>query len=308
MSVAGLLLWAARGVHFMLVLFVLGASLFRQAVAPAFLAELDVAFARRIELRQDRLLSIGLIAALVSSMWWFGQETVVISGATRFADWIGALRPVLFETQFGHMMLVRDGLLLAATIALQCGRRPVRFGAAAVLAAAAAAAQVFVSHGAAAGGSRGATIMAVEGIHIVAAGIWLGSLLPLLAMLTFTGPRAAAIASRRFSPMGIGCVLLIAFSAAMLAFLVVQRFARLLNTDYAHLVLIKLGFFLALLAPAAANRLVFTPGLAGRDCELSRQRLIWSVWIECVLGVSVVLAAAKLALLDPSGHVGHHHS
>jgi len=81
----------------------------------------------------------------------------------------------------------------------------------------------------------------------------------------------------------------------------------LLGTDYGHVMLIKIGLFLSLLALAAINRLVFTPGLSGRNPGSARSGLRWSIAIECVLGLLVILAAAKLASLPPGMHEHHHH-
>jgi putative copper resistance protein D len=184
---------------------------------------------------------------------------------------------------------------------------PGRFAVASLLTAGVVGVQVLISHGAAAGGQRGAAIITAEVVHILAAGAWLGSLLPLLVILGLASPSAAAVASRRFSPIGIGCVLLLALTASALAFLLVGGFPGLLGTDYGRVILVKLGLFLALLALAAGNRFVFTSALR-RNPELSRSRLIWSVSLECVLGLLVIVAAARLASLDPGVHGYHHHS
>ena len=300
-------LWIVRGIHFAAVLSVFGVSVFRVAVAPRVLAQLAAAAATLAEQRPDRLLWLGLLLALLSSGWWFGEQAAAISGAATLTDWIRALRPVLLETHFGRLMLLRWGLLSGAAIAISASRRRWRFAVAALLAAWAAAVQVLISHGAAVGGQRGAAIVAAEVAHVLAAGAWLGSLPPLLVILVRASPSAAAVASRRFSPIGVGCVLVLALSAPVLAFLLVGGLPGLLDTDYGHIILVKLGLFLCLLGLAAGNRFVFTSGLTSRDAASSRSRLVWSVAIECALGLLVVLAAAKLASLPPGMHEHHHH-
>lgn len=300
-------LWTVRGIHFAAVLSVFGASVFKVAVAPHALAQLNASAATLAEQRTDRLLWLGLLLALLSSGWWFSEQAAAISGATTLTDWIGALRPVLLETHFGHLMLLRWELLLGAAIAVLTARRRWRFVAAALFTALAAAVQVLISHGAAVGGQRGAAIVAAEVAHVLAAGIWLGSLPPLLVILVLANPSAAAVASRKFSPIGIGCVLLLALSAPVLAILLAGGLPGLLGTDYGHIILVKLGLFLCLIALAAGNRFVFTSGLTNRDPALSRSRLVWSIAIECALGLLVVLAAAKLSSLPPGMHEHHHH-
>jgi putative copper export protein len=139
-------------------------------------------------------------------------------------------------------------------------------------------------------------------VHIVAAGAWIGSLAPFLAVLAASGPSAAAAVSRKFSPIGITCVVLLAGSAVVLALLLVGSVSDLTDTDYGRVILIKLLLFVGLLACAATNRNIFTPALDSRDPGLAKRLLAWSVGIELLLGALAVFVAAQLASLPPGNH------
>ncbi len=60
-------------------------------------------------------------------------------------------------------------------------------------------------------------------LHLLAAAAWLGGLVPLLVLVAAAPPGVAALASSRFSPLGAGCVLLLAGTALFQACVLSER-------------------------------------------------------------------------------------
>ena len=118
-------------------------------------------------------------------------------------------------TQFGHVVLLRFALLLAAFPLL--GGRGWRLALALVLAGAALAMQGGVGHAGATGGTVGAILLISEALHLLAAGAWLGGLLPLFVLVGALPPRAASTCCQHFTPVGLCAVLLIACTAVVQA-------------------------------------------------------------------------------------------
>jgi putative copper resistance protein D len=140
-----------------------------------------------------------------------------------------------------------------------------------------------------------------QGVHVLAAGAWLGSLLPLILLLRdASGTPAAAAATRRFSRLGITCVAAIALSAAANGWVLVGSVAGLLDTIYGHWVLVKTVLFAAMIGLAAVNRWVYAPALAGKDAAAAARRLRRGTACEIVLGAGIVIAAGLLATSAPA--------
>jgi copper resistance protein D len=96
-------------------------------------------------------------------------------------------------------------------------------------------------------------------LHLLAAGAWLGGLLPLLLFVRKAPRNGSAIAAQRFSILGITCVVALVSTAA---FQLAGGLSGLLGTAYGWVALFKLILFALLLAFAALNylRLVFGAG------------------------------------------------
>lgn len=73
----------------------------------------------------------------------------------------------------------------------------------------------------------------------------------------------------------------------------------LLDSDYGRVAMLKLGLFLALLALAGVNRMLFAPALRGRSPDRSTRWLKSGLAMEAVVGLAAVLAAGALASLAP---------
>jgi mono/diheme cytochrome c family protein len=169
-----------------------------------------------------------------------------------------------------------------------------------VSAGVALAVQPLLGHAGAMGGNTGTQLIASEALHMLAAGAWLGGLLPLFLAVGRLPHEAAATTCHSFTPIGLASVLLLAGTAIMQVAALMGGLSGLLGTGYGHVALVKLGVFVVLLMLAAANRFVLTDRLTATAG--ARQLMRLSIAAEMVLGALVVVTAAYLASLTPGTH------
>src|ERR1019366_3623361 len=162
--------------------------------------------------------------------------------------------------------------------------------------------QPLLGHAGAIGGSVGATLIASEVMHLLAAGAWLGSLLPLFITIGTLPHNFAATACRSFTPIGLSAVLVLAGTAVLQVTDLMGGMPGLFGTGYGHVALVKVGLFGVLLALAAVNRLALTDRLAGAAPDAARRHMRTSIAIETVLGAVVVITAGFLATHTPGTH------
>jgi putative copper export protein/mono/diheme cytochrome c family protein len=262
---------AARAIHVGGALSAFGALVFRLAVADD---------------GGRRLVRASVVVSLLAGAVWLALEAAVIADAGTPGAVAAALWPVASGTHFGRMMLLR--LVALVVLIVVCGARRGTIPAA-VLAGGVVASQALLGHAAATGG---VTLEGTEALHLLAAGAWLGGLLPLALVVARRPAAAAGEAAAAFSPLGLACVLVIAGTGLVQGTALIGGFPALIGTAYGRVALLKLGLFVALLALAVANRFV----LAGR------RGLVVSIGVETVLGCAVIAAAGTLATLPPGVH------
>jgi copper transport protein len=235
-----------------------------------------------------------------------GGGGIVLQGATAGATsaW-AALDPAVIGdvlgTRFGHMWGARAlaFVLAGAAVALLlrgAGRsvaagalQPVALGAdglaarapsrsalalAAVPAAVIAVAPALAGH---AGAQRPVLLpVALDVVHVLAMSAWIGGLvLALLALPAATRRLAAADRTRllaaavtRFSPIALGCVVVLLVSGTVQAIEHIASWGQLLHTGYGRAVLVKIALIVALIAVGAINRRRVLPRLRGlAACE-----------------------------------------
>ena len=293
------LLAVLRGCHLMALASLFGTLVSLALVAPTGLGEAG-AGATRARARLVRLAYWSNGVALLIGAAWLLLQGAIIAGTTSIGASLVALVTVLHTMQFGHVVLVRFGLLLIAFPLF--GARSWRLAAALVLVGAALALQGGVGHAGAAGGSAGASLLLSEALHLLAAGAWLGGLVPLFLLVDALPPRAGAICCHNFTPVGMSAVLLIAGTALVQASQLIGGLGGLFGTLYGRTALLKVGVFAALLLLAAVNRLVLTDRLRDSGDAVGLRLLRLSLAVEAVLGMMVILLAAFLASDVPGTH------
>ena len=299
MSTLEIVVALLRGTHVAALVSLFGTLVFLTLVVPSAMTE-SSAEAPHLRWLLLRLAGISGASALIIGVVWLVVESAVIAGAGGVAMTLHAVPVVALRTQFGRWLLARGVVLLVVLPLLG----PWRAGPAiaVVLAAFALAVQSILGHAGALGGSIGTTLIVSEILHLLAAGAWLGSLLPLFLTIGTLPHNAAATACRSFTPVGLSAVLVLGGTATVQVTEFMGGLPGLFGTGYGHIALVKLGLFVVLLALAAINRLALTDRLAGTAPDTARRHMRVSVATETVLGTLVVLTAGFLASHAPGTH------
>ena len=285
-----------RGLHLAATLSLLGSTGFMAWTLPAVPAVPD-----RLFRRLCRVWAVSGLAALAGGAAWFTLQSATIAGADTLADLCDALPIVALHTRYGNVLLTRLALLaLATALALKPHPRLSR-DLAILLTATALSLQGFIGHAGATAGVAGDGLVFSETLHLFAAGLWLGALLPLWTSLRYLDPPQAAAICERFSPIGLGCVLVLAGTGLAQGMELIASIPALFGTRYGQIALLKITLFLLALCLAAWNRLWLTDRLSA-GVTGARRHLQRSVCIETFLGLAIVTAAAFMASSPPAAH------
>ena len=258
-----------------------------------------------------------VVFAFVTGIAVLMLQTALLEGRHAAALEPVALRRVLLETRGGRVWLVRHGLLLllGAFLAVPLDvRRRVDWRAArgetALLGAAALGVGAAAGHAAALPGAL--TAIAVDAVHALAAGAWVGGLLPLTLLLRRAASEdgadarpLAVLTARRFSRLALLCVVTLGASGTLASLTQVGSVAGLVGTTYGRLLLGKLALLAPILALAALNRRRHLPALGGEAARVGRpamRRLAWFVGGEALLALTVLGFAAAMGFTPPAAH------
>ena len=153
-------------------------------------------------------------------------------------------------------------------------------------------------------------------VHLLAAGLWLGGLLPLAWLLgrarSASGTVWISVAREvvpRFSQMGYAAVALLAATGAFNALLLVGSIHALVGTPYGQLLGLKILLFLAMVSVALFNRIRLLPRLRrAPQPSATIAALIRSVLCEQGLGFAILAVVSVLGTLPPAIQAGDHRS
>ena len=217
------------------------------------------------------------------------------------------------DTDFGRDWLLRLVLiaLLAGLLAadLREKRDSGGFLKLALVAAGLAGTVAWAGHGIGGAGLPGSVHLAADFVHLIATAAWVGGLLPLAIMLAAAG-RASSLAvartvSMRFSAYGIVAVGALFFTGAINTWYLAGSIRALTETDYGHLLLVKIALFLIMLGLATFNRLWLTPALAANAGQGRMRDAFWqlrrNVAIEIGAGATILSVVAVLGVTPPPG-------
>lgn len=277
----------ARGLHLAATLSLLGIAWFAMwlpwAVPDA---------PSRLRWRLMRLGQTSGIVALLFGAAWLTLQGAVIANAANSADALAALPVVMLHTRFGHVMVVRAVLLIGATIWVSSRRK-----LSITLAGLAAISQPLVGHAGAVGGWGGAGQVGLEAVHLLAAGVWLGALLPLAMSLAALGRTEAISLCKWFSPVAAVCVVLVASTGLVAGLPQIGGIPGLVGTPYGRAASLRIALFLAALGLAGVLRRRLA------ETEPSTRSLPrWAVVAESCVGLGIVLAAGFMASAGPAVH------
>src|SRR3954447_5212729 len=163
-----------RGLHLAAMLSLLGAAGFIVWLLPTVEAS-PPELCRRLY----RLCRLSGGIALLAGTAWFVLQAAAIADADTWSALLDALPVVAVHTHYGTTMLVR--LLLLVLVAARLARRGTSSGLYLILALSAIALglQGLIGHAGAMAGMSSHGLVFSEALHLLAAGLWLGALLPL---------------------------------------------------------------------------------------------------------------------------------
>jgi putative copper resistance protein D len=300
---------ACRLIHFASVMVAFGGSAFRFYAVGAG----DESTIALLDARTRRLVLISATLALLSGLLLVPLMGSRMAGSAWAAlDW-DTNSAVLFDTSFGRVW--RWHLLLAAVLAVVCTIPKVSVSLAALLLASLG----WVGHAAAGQGEIALGHEINQSVHLLAAGIWLGGLVPLgwLVIWARRSPEEAwyvllADALPQFSHMGYAAVAFVALTGLINTVLLVGSVDALIGTPYGRVLLWKIFLFAGLVAIAAINRLILVPRIHRETIpSTGTTALMWTVGIEQGIGLLLLAVASVLGTLPPGidagAHLGMHH-
>jgi len=275
-----------------------GASLFTTLILIPVAGEFGAEPSELVSRRLRANLAVSLGVALLAGIAWLGLQTQAMAETQSFAETAAAVPSVLFGTRFGQVLCLQAAALAAAALfaGLSRDRLVAMLAGLAVLLEAGHSHAFAMAHGL-------SPLLLSQSMHLVAAGAWLGGLLPLLVVVAHAPLDVAHRVLKRFSPIATVSVVILAATALLQGAVLSGGLKGLFGTAYGSVLLLKLALFAALIVLAANNRLRLTPALASRNGDATRRSLALSIGIETAIGLLVVLAAAALSGLEPGMHI-----
>ena len=314
-----------RAIHFVATIVAAGTVFFVAFVAePALRKAANDTLALALFARLRWIAWFSFAFALVSGAAWFVLTAASMSGQS-VADVYAhdVLWTVLSRTDFGNAWLVR--LILACGLAgvsvaflSAQGAGSARLKAAAViLATAFVGSLAWAGHAIGGQGVEGIVHPAADVLHLIAAAAWVGALIPLALLLGMAqrdtdGLAVARTTTLRFSTLGIVSVATILLTGIVNTWYLSGSIDALTETQYGHLLLIKIALFFVMVGIAAFNRLRLTPQLVrsldAAVTQTARRHLCGNAATEAVMGGAVIIIVAALGTLPPGSHAHHHES
>ncbi len=305
---------AARAVHVAASMAAAGAILFRLWVATPALRGVEAPWRDALDRQLRGIAWASLAVVLVCAAAWLLLVAAEVSERPLGeALGSGALATVLASTRFGHVWTARIAVALALGVYLLRTKPAQPFSlpgcAAAALAAALMGVLALMGHGGATPGAPGIVHLIADVAHAVAAGVWVGALLPFVLLLGAARRAAGApalsvarAATRRFSNLGIASVAILLVTGIVNTLFLVGSVPALFGTPYGQFLSLKILLFLVMVAFAAANRLTWTPELSTGRAAAAMRRLQRNASIEAGLGLAIVAIVGALGTIPPALH------
>ncbi len=283
-----------RFAHFLAAMLAFGTSAYLWAYAPERLRLALSPVVRRLAL-------VASLVALLTAIAWLALES-----ASMADEWSAAIDPdaigaVLTDTAFGHVWAAHLVLSAGLVAVIVLGPRA-RWGPTAVASAALLASLGLVGHAAMQSGAEGVLHRANHAAHLMAAGAWIGGLIP-FAMCLRTYERDdlrkdAVRAMAGFSFWGQFIVAAIVLTGVVNIALTSHRPPIPPTTPYRALLVAKLVVVAIMISLALFNRFVLAPRLRGSANALTTLRATSAA--EVALGCVVIALVSVFALFDPA--------
>ncbi len=318
---------AVRDIHFISSLMVAGIVFFDLFIASPVLRMGDLplpATRSCFGYRSIKLLWTGLALSIVSALAWLCLLCARITGQS-FGEVVadGTIWVVLSRTQFGFAWQLRLLLGVALAVCLLMRRAtdkaaPIWQGVlAALLASAYLGSLAFAGHGQEGLGFERNIHLAADFLHLIAAGLWLGGLIPLALLLADLRRfreegwvTAACNVTGSFSNLGVLAVGILLVSGTLNASFLVGGIENLIDTPYGRWLLLKMALFAAMVGLAAINRQYLLPRLCGEvgmdPGTRTVQQIVRNAWVEFALGLGVIVVVGMIGIMTPATDMAAH--
>lgn len=231
---------------------------------------------------------------------WAGFGMLVVSQAHRANATVGRY----LGSARGDRLL-REGavLILLAVAAVLASRSRSRWSRGLLLASATIAIIAHVMTGHAPGESVPAYSIAVQSLHIMAVGAWIGGFGWLLAGLRSENDRGDAVG--RYARLAAGSLAVVALTGFLRALAEVRTFRGLLHTGFGQIVGVKSLLFLPLLALGAYNHYRSVPRIKSGARTHALQRVVFA---EIAIATALFVLTGALTELPPSTAIAQQES
>jgi copper resistance protein D len=283
-----------RFAHFLAAMLTFGASAYLWLYAPG---RLMLALSPAVR----RLALVASVVALITAMLWLALESAAMAD-----DWGAAIDPatigaVLTDTAFGHAWAAHLVLAAALVAVVVFGPRG-RWAATAVASGALLASLGLIGHAAMQTGAEGILHRANHAVHLMAAGAWIGALVPFAMCLGAYERgdlrREAVSAMARFSFWGHFIVAAIVLTGTVNIALTSGRPPIPPDTPYRALLDVKIVVVAIMIVLAIVNRYALVPRLKASADALATMRAL--TLINVALGAVAIALVSVFALLDPA--------
>lgn len=282
-----------RFVHFAAVMLMFGSSLFTVLLSPQ---------------RLSPYLTRDVRPLLVSCTWLAGLSAVALLAiqAGQMGDgwadtWQLDVWWAVLGTTFGEVWRWHLGISLLALLSLWLAE-PRRTQLLALLSTLLLVSMAFIGHAAMHEGTLGVLHRVNHALHLLAAGYWFGSLLPLLVCLRYLAQpqsRSDAVTTLiRFSRWGHLAVALVVLTGVINSLIILGSWPLDVDSPYQRLLLFKTALVALMVMVALANRYAIVPAMSSMP-QLAQRGLVLACWIEVGLGAGVLLLVSLFATYAP---------
>lgn len=228
-----------------------------------------------------------------ASVWWALEAVAAMAGVPLADLDQPTAEAVLAATPLGAVMEWRLTVLACVIVAAIVPLKVLRLPVMALAGAVALCSMALTGH---AGASEWALHRWADGLHLLAAALWIGALVVFVADAFMRKSDVQALA--RFARTGSVVVAVLVLTGVVNT-LAIAGFPPILDSRWFVLLVVKIALFAFMLALAAGNRWRIVPALergeAGAEARLRR-----SLLLELAAGLGVVAVVAMLGVLDPA--------
>jgi putative copper resistance protein D len=304
---------AVRFVHFLAAMAVWGIAAFRLYAFAGAAIPPSASARAALNAVLARAMTVSAVGALLSALAIVPFTAAEIAGSPAAALDLATAHAVLADTAFGRAWCWHLGFASALLALCAMPPRPWQEAAAALAGLLLLVSLGRVGHAATdMGGAAAHQINQM--VHLSAAGLWLGGLVPLGILLARASrPEGAAYvplakaALPHFSQIGYAAVALVALTGAVNSILLVGSFQALAATPYGRLLAVKIALFLAMVSAALVNRFrLMSRWRDAPDASGALRSLYLSVLSEQALGLAILAIVAVLGTWPPAIEGMHH--